>query len=123
MNISFQTKERIKRFLHPFKTGFWCIMNFHKLKFGMLWESYDGWSGEWDYGFNEFYNGNRITFKQLKNYENFGFASYDICDGVQFPVPFFIAYILLIPGTIINNYEMNKKIKYYEKRLMEIGED
>ena len=81
------------------KKGFWCFVQFHKFHWVMQWETYDGLNAEWDYGYVNYWTGNRKTFSELKNnYDCYGWG-YDY-DGFTFVVPFFIAYLLVLKGTI-----------------------
>lgn len=105
-------KLTFKRWLHPFKNGFWCIMAIGKadfdkhLTFGMLWEEWDSYIGDGDYGFNYFWTGYRKTWKELKYYKKFGIED----DGYfQFIVPYFIAWFLVLGGTLYHNYKLAKE--------------
>lgn len=91
MKLSWQTTQKIKRFFHPFKNGFWTILNIQKFKLGMLWEEWDSYAGDGDYGWDYRWTGNRKTWKQLKWYNKFGIDD----EGFVFTVPFFIAYLLV----------------------------
>ena len=103
--MTYKTKDTIRRLLHPhpFKNGFWCQLcivdnkYFNKHPYlGMLWEEYDSYAGDGDYGWDYRWTGNRKTWKQLKYYKKFGMDD----DGFVFIVPFFIAYLLVLPGTL-----------------------
>lgn len=79
--------------------GFWCLVQFHKFHWQMLWETYDSWNGEeCDYGYTDSWTGNRKTFNDLKDYDHYGWG-YDEY-GFTLVVPFFIAYILVLRGTM-----------------------
>lgn len=81
------------------KKGFWCFVQFHKFHWQMMWETYDSWNGgEGDYGYVDYWTGNCKTFEELKWYDHYGWG-YDEY-GFTFVVPFFIAYILVLKGTI-----------------------
>ena len=49
-------RDLIKHIMHPFKNGFWCRMCIVKADytkhpyFGMLWEEWDSYAGDGDYG-------------------------------------------------------------------------
>lgn len=64
-------KDKINHIIHPFKYGFWCIMCVGKTfydkhpKLGMLWETYDSYAGDGDYGFNYWWTDYRKTWKEL----------------------------------------------------------
>ena len=111
-------KLTFRRWLHPFKNGFWCIMAIGKsfynnhLFFGMLWETWDSYAGDGDCGFEYFWTGNRKTWKQLKYYKKFGIEEDEY---FQFIVPFFIAWFLVLGGTIYHNYKTRKEINDFVK--------
>ena len=100
--------------IHPFKEGFWCIMNIsHFYGFGMLWESWDSYAGDGDYGYEYFWANNRKTTKQLiVEYPHCIFKRNDDGDdtGFDFVLPFFIAWLLVLPGTICHNIRATKAI-------------
>lgn len=111
--FKYKTKWIIKEFLHPFKSGFWCIMAIGKpfysnrFFFGMLWETWNSYAGDGDYGFEYFWTSNRKTWKELKWYNKFGIDD----DGYfQFIIPYFLAWLLVLPGSIYNNYKLEKEI-------------
>ena len=118
MNLSWQTTQKIKRFIHPFKNGFWCqlciVCNDYFTKspyLGMLWEEWDSYAGDGDYGWDYRWTGNRKTLKQLKWYKKFGMDD----DGFVFTLPFFIAYLLVLPGTLYHIYKLNEERKHFEE--------
>ena len=114
--LSYQAKQLIKSLLHPFKNGFWCIMNIGgNYHFGMLWEEWDSYAGDGDYGYSYYWTGNRKTTKQLiVEYPHCVFKINDDC-GLDIIVPFFIAWLLVLPGTIYNRYQMKKEIEYWQE--------
>ena len=102
------------------KKGFWCIVQFHKWHWYMLSESYDSYSGEGDYGYLDYWTGNRKYFSDLKWYEHYGWGYDDF--GFCFVVPFFIAYLLVLRGTIIagiSNYLFIKRSNKVMKEFLE----
>lgn len=118
--MRYKTKDTIHRLLHPhpFKNGFWCQMCIvtdscytNHPYLGMLWEEWDSYAGDGDGGYNYRWTGNRKTWKQLKWYKKFGMDD----EGFVFVVPFFIAYLLVLPGTLYNNYKLNEEIKYHDE--------
>ena len=99
------------------KYGFWTIVNIRKFKLEMLWEEYDSYTGEGDYGYMPAYTGNRKTVKQMvKSYPDCIFNPYNE-DGFVFCLPFFISYILLFIPTLIYEHkcqkEMEEQIKFF----------
>ena len=115
--MNWRTKQLIYDFLHPFKKGFWCFINIQKFKIGMLWETWCSYAGDGDYRYESFWTGNRKTTKQLKYYR---LIEYDDYDGLVFVVPFFIAYILTIIGTIKHNIYVNKEMSDMHKYCMSL---
>lgn len=114
--MKYATKQLIKRLLHPFKNGFWCIMNIGgNYHFGMLWETWDSYAGDGDYGYSYYWTGNRKTTKQLiVEYPHCVFKINDDC-GFDIIVPFFIAWLLVLPGTIYNRYKLEQEIRFWEE--------
>ncbi len=83
--------------------------------FGMLWETWNSYAGDGDYGYSYYWTGNRKTTKQLiREYPYCIFKINDDC-GLDIVVPFFIAWLLVLPGTIYNRYQMDKEIKYWQE--------
>ncbi len=121
--LSYVTKAKLHVLLHPFKFGFWCILGWTDCKsygrnsrFGMLWEEYDGYTGESDYGYSYFYTGNRKTTKDLwKNYRHCIWKKNDD-GGFDFVLPFFFAWLIVLPGTIKNHFEEMKERKYFTSK-------
>ena len=118
-SITFQMKESFKRICHPFKYGFWTIVNVKKFKLGMLWEEWDSYAGDGDSGWDYRWTGNRKTWKGLKWYKKFGIDD----EGFVFVVPFFIAYLLVLPGTLYHIYELNEEMKYYNEHYNDYFEE
>lgn len=126
--LSYVSKTKINRFFHPFKYGFWCQMCivtdscYTKHPYlGMLWETWDSYAGDGDYGWDYRWTNNRKTWKQLEWYNKFGIED----EGFVFTVPFFIAWLVVLPGTIRCMLEERKAMKYftskeYEEKMMEI---
>jgi hypothetical protein len=77
----------------------------------MLWEEWDSYAGDGDYGWDYRWTGNRKTWKRLKCYKKFGIDD----DGFVFIVPFFIAWLLVLPGSIDNKYKLEKEMKHFEE--------
>ena len=107
-------KLTFKRWLHPFKNGFWCQMcivtdsYYTKHPYlGMLWEEWDSYAGDGDYGWDYRYTGYRKTWKELKYYKKFGMDD----EGFVFILPFFITWFLVLGGTLYNNYKLAKEYK------------
>ena len=118
LKLSYSTKAAFHRLLHPFKYGFWCqlciVTDSYYTKhpyLGMLWETWDSYAGDGDYGWDYRWTGNRKTWKGLKWYKKFGMDD----EGFVFIVPFFIAYLLVFPGTLYNIHKLNEEIKYYNE--------
>lgn len=76
--------------------------------YGKTWDSY---AGDGDYGWDYRWTGNRKTWKELEWYKKFGIDD----EGFVFIVPFFIAYLLVLPGTLYHIHKLNKEMKYYEE--------
>ena len=116
LKLSYSTKAAFHKFLHPFKYGFWCIMNIGGFDhFGMLWEEWDSYAGDGDYGYSYYWTGNRKTTKQLiVEYPHCVYKPNDD-SGFDFVVPFFIAWLLVLPGSIYNKYKIEKEIRYCEE--------
>lgn len=126
--MTYKTKDTIRRLLHPhpFKNGFWCQMcivtdsYYTKHPYlGMLWEEWDSYAGDGDGGWDYRWTGNRKTWKGLKWYKKFGIDD----EGFVFIVPFFIAYLLVLPGTLYNIYKLNEEIKYYNEHYNDYFEE
>lgn len=127
--LSYVTKAKIHVLLHPFKYGFWCILGWTDCesygkysKFGMLWETYDSYGGDSDYGYSYFYTGNRKTTKDL--WKNYRHCIWKINDdgGFDFVLPFFLAWLIVLPGTIKNYFEEVKAKKMTKgERMKEIA--
>ena len=117
MNLSWQTTQKIKRIIHPFKYGFWTIVNIQKFKLGMLWEEWDSYAGDGDYGFIPAYTGNRKTTKQMERDYYDSIFRFDEFDGLVFCLPYFISFILLFIPTLIYEHkcqkEMEKQIEFF----------
>lgn len=115
--LPYNIKESFKRILHPFKYGFWTIVNIQKFKLGMLWEEWDSYAGDGDYGFISAYTGNRKTTRQMKRDYYDSFLRLDEFDGLVFCLPYFISFILLFIPTIIYEYKcqksMEKQIEFF----------
>ena len=116
--MRYKTKDTIHRLLHPFKNGFWCQMcivtdsYYTKHPYlGMLWEEWDSYAGDGDYGWDYRWTGNRKTWKELKWYKKFGIDD----EGFVFIVPFFITYLLVLPGTLYNIHKLNEEIKHFNE--------
>lgn len=111
-------KDKINSIIHPFKYGFWCIMCVGKAfydkhsKLGMLWETYDSYAGDGDYGFNYWWTGHRKTWKELHYYNKFG---WDDEGYFQFILPFFLAWLIVLPGTIVYEVRRELEMRRYEK--------
>jgi hypothetical protein len=94
--------------------GFWSIITFYKRKPLMMWTTYDGYYSEYDYGYSDYYTGTRFTTKQIKqDFDKFFINSGD--KGFDFTVPFFIAWLFVLPGTIrekIAEYKYFKREKH-----------
>lgn len=129
--LSFVTKSKINVFFHPFKYGFWCILGWTNYKsvgrydrFGIMWEEWDSYAGDGDYGYGYYWTGNRKTTKDLwKNYRHCIFQTNDE-GGFEFVLPFFLAWLVVLPGTIRCMLEEKKAMKYftskeYEEKMME----
>ena len=116
-SITFQMKESFKRIFHPFKYGFWTIVNIKKFKLGMLWEEWDSYAGDGDYGFISAYTGNRKTTKQMKRDYYDSIFRFDEFDGLVFCLPYFISFILLFIPTLIYEHKcqksMEKQIEFF----------
>ena len=111
-------KDRINHIIHPFKYGFWCVMCVGKAfydktpKLGMLWETYDSYAGDGDYGFDYCWTGRRKTWKGLRYYNKLGWDE----DGYfQFILPFFLAWLIVLPGTIVCEVKQELEMRRYEK--------
>lgn len=116
--MRYKTKYTIRRLLHPFKNGFWCqlciVTDSYYTKhpyLGMLWEEWDSYAGDGDCGWDYRWTGNRKTWKGLEWYKKFGIDD----EGFVFIVPFFIAYLLVLPGTLYHIYKENKEMKRFEE--------
>lgn len=126
--MTYKIKDTIRRLLHPhpFKNGFWCqlciVTDSYYTKhpyLGMLWETWDSYAGDGDYGWDYRWTGNRKTWKGLKWYKKFGIDD----EGFVFIVPFFIAYLLVLPGTLYNIHKLNEEIKYYNEHYNDYFEE
>lgn len=110
-------RNTVKYIIHPFKYGFWCQMCIGKMpldkfiKLAMFWETYDSYAGDGDYGLVYAWTGNRKTWKELKYYKKLGMDD----DGFVFTVPFFIAWLLVLPGTIIEYIKQIREYNRYSK--------
>ncbi len=117
---------------NPFKCGFWCILGWTNYKsvgiydrFGILWETWDSYAGDGDYGYAFYWTGNRKTTKDLwKNYRHCIFQPNDD-GGFDFVLPFFLAWLVVLPGTIRYMLAEKKAMKYftskeYEEKMMEV---
>lgn len=111
MKLSWQTTQKIKRIIHPFKYGFWTILNIKKFKLGMLWEEWDSYAGDGDYGFMSTYTDNRKTTKQLIQGYSESLFRLDELDGFVFCLPFFISYILLFIPTLVYEHKCQKEME------------
>ena len=116
--MTYKKKDTIRRLLHPFKNGFWCQMcivtdsYYTKHPYlGMLWETWDSYAGDGDYGWDYRWTGNRKTWKGLEWYKKFGIDD----EGFVFILPFFIAYLLVLPGTLYHIYKLNEEMKDFEE--------
>ena len=110
MKLSWQTTQKIRKIIHPFKYGFWTILNIQKFKLGMLWEEWDSYAGDGDYGYIPAYTGNRKTTKQMIKWHPDCIFNPRNDDGFVFCLPFFISYILLFIPTLIYDYRCRKSI-------------
>lgn len=124
--LSYRIKETFHKLLHPFKNGFWCqlciVTDSYYTKhpyLGMLWETWDSYAGDGDYGWDYRWTGYRKTWKELKWYKKFGMDS----DGFVFILPFFIAWLLVLPGTLYNIHKLNEEIKYYNEHYNDYFEE
>lgn len=110
-------KDKMRHIVHPFKYGFWCKMCVGKqygdkfIKLAMFWETYDSYAGDGDYGIVYAWTGNRKTWKELKYYKKFGIDD----DGFVFIVPFFFAWFLVLPGTIVEHIKQIRECNRYSK--------
>ena len=111
-------KDKIDGIIHPFKYGFWCMMCIGKAyydkhpKLGMLWETYDSYAGDGDGGFDYWWTGYRKTWKELRWYKKFGWDE----DGYfQFILPFFLAWLIVLPGTIVYEVRQELEMRRYDK--------
>ena len=118
LKLSYSTKAAFHKLLHPFKYGFWCKLCIVTADYytkhpylGMLWETWDSYAGDGDCGWDYRWTGNRKTWKGLKWYKKFGIDD----EGFVFTVPFFIAYLLVLPGTLYNIYKQNEEMKHFEE--------
>lgn len=109
--MTFLLKQRIKRLVHPFKYGFWTICRINKFRLEMLWEEWDSYAGDGDYGYMFAYTGNGKTTKQMRReYSYCIFNPFDE-DGFVFCLPFFVSYILLFIPTLIYDYQCRKSVE------------
>lgn len=109
--MTFLLKQRIKRLVYPFKYGFWTICRINKFRLEMLWEDWDSYAGDGDYGYMFSYTGNRKTTKQMRReYSDCIFNPFGE-DGFVFCLPFFVSYILLFIPTLIYDYQCRKSIE------------
>lgn len=77
----------------------------------MLWEDWDSYAGDGDYGYMFSYTGNRKTTKQMRReYSDCIFNPFGE-DGFVFCLPFFVSYILLFIPTLIYDYQCRKSIE------------
>ena len=114
-------RNKVSRLLNPFKHGFWCQMCIGKdwrterLQLGMFWEEWDSFAGDGDYGLVYAWTGNRKTWKELRHYKKFGMDD----DGFVFIVPFFVAWLLVLPGTIIEWFKREKELAELDRLYRE----
>lgn len=101
------------------KKGFWSLIAFKNFKPMMLWETYDGFYSEYDCGLSDYWTDLRFETKEIKRmYDNFWVN--DSFEGYLFTVPFFIAYILVLKGTLREFFAERKYIRDCEKRHREM---
>ena len=74
--------------------------------------TYDSYAGDGDCGFDYCWTGRRKTWKELRYYNKFGWDD----DGYfQFILPFFLAWLIVLPGTIVCEVRQELEMRRYDK--------